>query len=232
MIENEKNYQDIILKLKTLRSIKPDEDFKNRIYLRYSRKNKFNLFAFSKLALAGLMGLFIFGSGVVAVSANSKPGSVLYPVKKAVKTISVKIKVVPDVFLETNTQISHAPSPTPSISPKPDLEEKVEGVNIEIRKDEHEFTSSREEEEIKKDKEKDVKGISVTAGDNEGVSVSIKGKDEESTATQGKSETAGSVSSSNPQVSDDALVAPDIHIKLPVELDVNGASGLTLEKLL
>jgi hypothetical protein len=99
-MNNLHEYQDIISHIKKLEGIKPSKEFKSRVDLMLSTNiqpssrqvilaSPFRLVAFSVLLF------FISGVGVVGASEQSQPGSLLYPVKKAVREVRLALETNP-----------------------------------------------------------------------------------------------------------------------------------------
>ena len=96
-MKNDKKYNNLTKSLSLLKSVKADVSFKNKMVgiIKYSlyddKSNERNcIFGYSfKFSLALLIIFFLSCGGVVAASANVKPGSFLYPVKQFV--INAKI---------------------------------------------------------------------------------------------------------------------------------------------
>ena len=128
--ENMKTEQEIIKQLHTLRSVRPSDRLRKRIDLLGSQLHAeprvglaSSIFFRPALAFAGVLLLVgLTGSGLVLSANQSKPGSLLFPVKKAV--IQTQLHFTTDPIEQQKLQeeiplVSPTASPTPKISPQP-----------------------------------------------------------------------------------------------------------------
>jgi hypothetical protein len=83
---NNTEHKDIYKKLEGARKVRPSESFRTHFYSIIETETKKRAPSFSpfKLAFTGFALFIMAGTGLVAASQDSHPGSILYPVKEAV----------------------------------------------------------------------------------------------------------------------------------------------------
>lgn len=91
--------QKIINKLASLRQVKPSQDFIARVEnslvnylpsLTSGQTQKTPMFAF-RAAILTLVFVFLISAGTVLASGNSLPGQLLYPVKKTLESVRIRL---------------------------------------------------------------------------------------------------------------------------------------------
>lgn len=139
------------------------EDLWLRVDAPEKTEGKFRAFYFSRPFVLAVLVFLVVTGGVGVASAQAKPGSTLYPVKKAVSEAVVEMAHIAPKSLRSNiiNLVGPQATPTPTATPGPTIHPSLTPGQEDNRRNNDERQNSSVEKE---DSHREVEGASTSAG--------------------------------------------------------------------